>query len=57
MATSNKRWIDSLQFSSLFRSPPQDAEQWNVCFLLVTIISVVFPHYIASLYSKEDVAF
>ncbi|KAG8369272.1 hypothetical protein BUALT_Bualt15G0134200 [Buddleja alternifolia] len=27
MATSNKRWIDSLQFSSLFWPPPQDAEQ------------------------------
>ncbi|KAH6768310.1 gigantea protein [Perilla frutescens var. frutescens] len=29
MATSNERWIDSLQFSSLFRPPPQDAEQLN----------------------------
>ncbi|CAI9754428.1 unnamed protein product [Fraxinus pennsylvanica] len=27
MATSNERWIDSLQFSSLFWPPPQDAEQ------------------------------
>ncbi|KAL2471680.1 Protein GIGANTEA [Abeliophyllum distichum] len=27
MATSMERWIDSLQFSSLFWPPPQDAEQ------------------------------
>ncbi|KAL0352500.1 UNVERIFIED_CONTAM: protein GIGANTEA [Sesamum calycinum] len=27
MATSNEKWIDSLQFSSLFWPPPQDAEQ------------------------------
>ncbi|KAH6782454.1 gigantea protein [Perilla frutescens var. frutescens] len=27
MATSNEKWIDSLQFSSLFWRPPQDAEQ------------------------------
>ncbi|XP_073136571.1 protein GIGANTEA [Henckelia pumila] len=27
MATSNERWIDSLQFSSLFWPPPHDAEQ------------------------------
>ncbi|KAL0322844.1 UNVERIFIED_CONTAM: protein GIGANTEA [Sesamum angustifolium] len=27
MATSNERWIDSLQFSSLFWPPPQDVEQ------------------------------
>ncbi|KAK4382635.1 protein GIGANTEA [Sesamum angolense] len=27
MATSNEKWIDSLQFSSLFWRPPHDAEQ------------------------------
>ncbi|KAL2242304.1 UNVERIFIED_CONTAM: Protein GIGANTEA [Sesamum indicum] len=27
MATSNERWIDSLQFSSLFWPPPQDVKQ------------------------------
>ncbi|GFP78979.1 protein gigantea [Phtheirospermum japonicum] len=27
MAASNERWIDSLQFSSLFWPPPQDADQ------------------------------
>ncbi|KAK6160819.1 hypothetical protein DH2020_004200 [Rehmannia glutinosa] len=27
MAASNEKWIDSLQFSSLFSPPPQDAEQ------------------------------
>ncbi len=27
MATSSERWIDGLQFSSLFWPPPQDAQQ------------------------------
>lgn len=27
MASSSERWIDGLQFSSLFWPPPQDAQQ------------------------------
>ncbi|KAL8233393.1 hypothetical protein R6Q59_019493 [Mikania micrantha] len=32
MATTSERWIDGLQFSSLFWPPPQDLEQRKVLF-------------------------
>lgn len=59
MATSNEKWIDRLQFSSLFWPPPQDAEQrkvWfeiNICFSrcrflkrIVLVKEKVFPGYV-----------
>ncbi|XP_057776065.1 protein GIGANTEA-like isoform X2 [Salvia miltiorrhiza] len=49
MATSNERWIHSLQFSSLFSPPPQDAEKRHAQVtgyveLFSQFISEQFPH-------------
>jgi len=35
MSDSNVKWIDGLQFSSLYWPPPQDVEQKKVSFLLL----------------------